>query len=101
MITRPALCPAGSTFWNKVPKSQLPYNRISSFFCATFTNITECNRIQHGSFRRTNLSKLNFANGRISRTAGPASSTPVKLSLNNIQPQSEPIFQSQYIIILI
>ncbi len=32
MITWPALCPAGSTFWNKTRKSQLPINRISSFF---------------------------------------------------------------------
>ncbi len=31
MTTRPALCPAGSTFWNKTPKSQLPIYRIS--FC--------------------------------------------------------------------
>ncbi len=34
MITRPALCPAGSTFWNKTPKSQLPINQISSSFFA-------------------------------------------------------------------
>ncbi len=35
MITRPALYPAGSTFWNKTPKSQLPINRISSSFFAS------------------------------------------------------------------
>ncbi len=65
MITRPALCPAGSTFWNKTPKSQLPINRISSsFFCAASTGITKSNRMQYGSFRRTNTSKLNFASGR-------------------------------------
>ncbi len=34
MITWPALCPAGSTFWNKTPKSQFPINRISSSFFA-------------------------------------------------------------------
>ncbi len=47
MITRPALCPAGSTSWNKTSKSQLPINRISSsFFWAAFTGITESNRMQ-------------------------------------------------------
>ncbi len=82
MITWPALCPAGSTFWNKTSRSQLPINRISSsFFCAASTGITEINRMQYGFFRRTNVSKLNFASGRTGRTAGPASSTLVKLSL--------------------
>ncbi len=38
--------------------------------------------MQYRSFRRTNISKLNFASGRTGRTAGPASSTLVKLSLN-------------------
>ncbi len=82
MITWPALCPAGSTFWNKTPKSQLPFNRISSsFFCAASVGITESNRMQQRSFRRTNISKLNFASGRTGRTAGPVSSMLVKLSL--------------------
>ncbi len=81
MITWPALCPAGSTFWNKTPKSQLPINRVSSsFFCLTSTGITESNRMQYGPFHRSNISKLNFASGR---TASPASSTLVKLSLNS------------------
>ncbi len=38
-------------------------------------------RMQHGPFHRTNISKLNFTSGRTGRTAGPASSTLVKLSL--------------------
>ncbi len=83
MITWPALCPAGSTFWNKTPKSQLPINWISSsIFCTA--GITESNRMQYGSFRMTNISQLNFAGGRTGRTAGPASSTLVKLSLKKI-----------------
>ncbi len=46
MVTRPALCIAGSTFWNKILKSQLPINRISlSFFCVASTGITESNRM--------------------------------------------------------
>ncbi len=82
MITWPALCPAGSTFCNKIPKSQLLVSQISSsFFCAVSTGITESNRMQYSSFHRTNISKLNFASGRTSRTACPASSTLVKLSL--------------------
>ncbi len=77
------LHPAGSTFWNKTPKSQLPINRISSFFffCTTSTGITESNKMQYGFFRRTNISKLNFASVRTGRMAGPASSTLFKLSL--------------------
>ncbi len=84
MVTRPALCPARSTFWNKTPKSQLPINRISSSFffvphlLATLKAI-ECGTGPSGG---TNISKLNFASGRTDRTAGPASSTLVKLSLS-------------------
>ncbi len=71
MITRPTLCPAGSTFWNKTPKSRLPINQISSsFFWATSTAVTESNRMQYGSFRRTNISKLNFASSKAGGTAG-------------------------------
>ncbi len=82
MITGPSLCPAGSTFWNKTPKSQFPINRISSsFFCVASTGITESNRMQYGSFCRTNISKLNFASAGTGRTAGPTSNTLVKLSL--------------------
>ncbi len=99
MINWPALCLAGSTFWNKTSKSQLPINRISLvFFCAASTDITESNRMQYRSFRRTYISKLNFGSGRTGRMAGPASSTLIKLSLiqhyaawcreyeNNVQP---------------
>ncbi len=83
MITRSALCPPGSTFWNKTPKSRLPINQISSSFFGphTYTGITESNRMQYGSFGGTNISKLNFASGGTGRMAGPASSTLVKLSL--------------------
>ncbi len=51
------------------------------FFCITSTGITVSNRMQYGSFRKTSISKLNFASGRIGRMAGPAISTLVKLSL--------------------
>ncbi len=54
----------------------------SSFFCAASTGTTESNRMQWRSFQQTNISKLNFASIRAGRTAGPASSTLVKLSLN-------------------
>ncbi len=84
MITWPALCPAGSTFWNKTTKSQLPINRISSsLFCAASTGITGSNWMQYESFRRTSISKLNFASDRTGRMAGPARSTLIKLSLRN------------------
>ncbi len=82
MITWPALCPAGNTFWNKIPKSWLPIYRISSSFFALHLlaslKATECST---GPFHRTNISKLNFASGRTGGTAGAASSTLVKLSL--------------------
>ncbi len=42
-------------------------------FCAASIGIDESNRMQYGSFRGTNISKLNFASGRTGRTAGPAS----------------------------
>ncbi len=80
MINRLALCPAGSTFWNKTPKSQLLINRISSSFFAPHLlaslKAIECST---GLSGRTNISKLNFASGRTGRTTGPASSTLVKL----------------------
>ncbi len=90
MITWTALCPAGSTL-NKTPKFQVPINQISGpnqpnfiiFFCATSTGINESNRMQYGSCHRTNISKLNFVSGRTGRTAGPTSSTLVKLSLSD------------------
>ncbi len=83
MITRPALCPTESTFWNKTPKSQLTINRIlSSFFLRPIylasLKAVECSM---GPSSKTNISKLNFPSGRIGRTAGAASSTLVKLSL--------------------
>ncbi len=83
MITRPALCPAGSTFWIKTSKSQLPINRISSYFFAlhplALLKAIECSTAPSG---KTNISKLNFTSGRTGRMAGPAaSSTLVKLSL--------------------
>ncbi len=89
MITRPALCPAGSTFWNKTPESQLPINRISSsFFFAPHLlaslKAIECSTGPSIGTNISKLSKLNFASGRTGRMAGPASSTLVKLSLRLI-----------------
>ncbi len=85
MITWPALCPARSTPWNKTPESQLPINRISSSFFAPYLlaslKAIECSTGLSNPSGRTNISTLNFANGRTSRMAGPASSTLVKLSL--------------------
>ncbi len=83
MITQPALCPAGSTFWNKTPKSQLPINQISSSFFALHL-LASLNAIESstGPSGKTNISKLNFASGKTGRTAGLASSMLVKLSLN-------------------
>ncbi len=81
MITQPALCPTGSTFWNKTPKSQFPMNRISSsfFFAPHLPASLKAIECSTGPFDRTNISKLNFASGR---TAGLSSSTLVKLSLS-------------------
>ncbi len=85
MITRPALCPAGSTFWNKTPKSQLLINRISSsFFVPHLLASLKAIEYSTAPSDETNISKLNFASGRTGRTAGPAS-TLVKLSLIPIQ----------------
>ncbi len=52
------------------------------FFCAASTGITESNRTGP-SIGPIHISKLNFASGRTGRTAGPANSTLVKLSLIN------------------
>ncbi len=90
--------PAGSTFWNKIPKSQLPINRISSSFffvshlLASLKAIIECSV---GPSGRTNISKLNFASGRTGKTAGPASSTLVKLSLT-VYPYTQILFSPKF-----
>ncbi len=82
MITRPALCPVGSPFWNKTPKFQLPINRIYHIFLAPHLlaslKAIECST---GPSSKTYIPKLNFASSRTGRTAGPASSTLVKLEL--------------------
>ncbi len=76
MITRPALCPAGSPCWNKTPKSQLPINGIHHLLFAPHLlaslKAVECST---GPSGRTNIPKSNFASGRTGRTAGLASST--------------------------
>ncbi len=86
MITRSVLCPAEVPSGIKLPNIS---SQTTEFHHLFFTphllaslKAIECNTGSSSGTNISKLSKLNFASGRTGRTAGPASSTLVKLSLN-------------------